>query len=132
MMREHNRIAAHLALMNLHWDDERLYQEARRIVGAQLQHITYNEWLPIVLGLIFQISFVFTLLLNYTLTKQTLFSNRGSFQIIGSQYMEDSQLKPIENGYQKQYNSDVNPSIANVFATAAFRFGHSLIQGQME
>ena len=73
-----------------------------------------------------------TYIINYSLTKQKVFSNWENFQIIGSQYMEDSQLKPIENGYQKQYNSDVNPSIANVFATAAFRFGHSLVQGQME
>ena len=46
--------------------------------------------------------------------------------------MQDSQLTPVENGYQKQYDSRVNPSMANVFATAAFRFGHSLVQGQME
>jgi len=49
-MREHRRIADGLASINSHWSDDELFEETRKLVGAQIQHITYSEFLPRVLG----------------------------------------------------------------------------------
>uniref|UniRef100_T1PGN3 Cell adhesion molecule-related/down-regulated by oncogenes n=1 Tax=Musca domestica TaxID=7370 RepID=T1PGN3_MUSDO len=86
-LREHNRIATALKDINPQWEGNTLYHETRKIVGAQMQHITYKHWLPLIIG--------------------------------------ESGMKML--GEYKGYNSSLNPSIANEFATAAFRFGHTLI-----
>lgn len=86
--REHNRLADELTRLNPHWDDERIFQEARKIVGAMLQHIFYSEWLPLILG------------------KDVMYQN---------------DLLPQPTGYYGGYDRNINPSSANVFATAALR-----------
>ncbi|XP_050346823.1 peroxidase isoform X2 [Nymphalis io] len=94
--RQHNRLAFILKKINPQWDDEIVFQEARRILGAQMQHITYAEFLPAILGQDVMWA------LNLTLQNE---------------------------GYSTMYDPTVNPSIANHFSSAAFRFAHTLLPG---
>lgn len=45
-MREHNRLCDEIILAHPDWDDEKIYQRARKIVGGLIQSIVYEEWLP--------------------------------------------------------------------------------------
>ena len=51
-VREHNRLAEQIVANDpsLSGEGEEIYQMSRRIVGAQIQAITYNEFLPVLLG----------------------------------------------------------------------------------
>lgn len=49
-MREHNRLARQIAREQPHLGDEAIYQAARRMVGAEMQVITYREFIPALLG----------------------------------------------------------------------------------
>ncbi|CAG9132466.1 unnamed protein product [Plutella xylostella] len=94
--RQHNRLAGALQRLNPAWDDATLFQEARKIVGAQMQHITYSEFLPIILG---------------------------------NDVMWSLNLTLQDSGHSELYDPAVDPSIANHFSAAAFRFAHTLLPG---
>lgn len=109
-LRHHNIIAQRLKTINPGWTDEKLYQEARAIIAAQLQHITYNEWLPVLLG--------FSQKTNPTDvsmdTRMISSFSRG--------------LKLVTDGRFQEYNVTISPAISNEFATAAFRVGHTMVR----
>lgn len=49
-VREHNRLADLLKAYDSSLTDEQIYQTARKIVGAEMQIITYKEFLPALMG----------------------------------------------------------------------------------
>lgn len=51
LIRYHNNVADRLKEINVGWNDENLFQEARRIVVAQVQHVVYNEYIYKLLGM---------------------------------------------------------------------------------
>lgn len=85
-MREHNLQCDRLKTEHPDWEDEQLYQHARKLVGGLIQSIVYNEWLP-TMGV------------------------------------------PMEQ-YQG-YDASVNPQLTNTFTAAAFRVGHTLLNGNI-
>ncbi|CAG2107788.1 unnamed protein product [Medioppia subpectinata] len=97
-VRDHNRMAVELGRLNPHWDDERIYQECRHIMAASVQHITLNEFLPLVVGE--------ELVHRYNLTEE-------------------------KDGYWNGYDPNVHTAPSQAFTTAAFRFGHTFIQGMV-
>lgn len=84
-IREHNRRCDLLLAAEPGLSGEELYQRARAIVGAQMQVITYKEWLPVMFGV----------------------------------------ADPL--GPYTGYDPLLNAGIANGFATAAYRMGHSML-----
>ncbi|CAI2340685.1 unnamed protein product [Caenorhabditis sp. 36 PRJEB53466] len=49
-LRLHNNIAARLQNMNRRWNPDRIFQETRKIVGGIVQVITYQEFVPELVG----------------------------------------------------------------------------------
>ena len=49
-VREHNRICDLIKEKKVNWNDEEIYQNARRIMTAEYQNIVYGEYLPVVLS----------------------------------------------------------------------------------
>ena len=87
-MREHNFWADHFHSQDPTLTDDDLYFRARAIVGAEIQKITYSDFLPFLIG------------------QDTLTTYAG-------------------------YDENVDPSIANVFGAAAWRFGHSMLSSKV-
>jgi hypothetical protein len=88
-VREHNYWADQIHAAHPNFNDETLYQLARQIVGAELQVITYNEFLPALLG--------------------------------------PNAIPPYAG-----YDPTVNSGVTNEFSTAAFRFGHSMVDNSID
>jgi hypothetical protein len=87
-VREHNRLVGALSANQPLWSDEELFQTARKIVGAEMQAITYGEFLPAILG--------------------------------------PSTAHEVDP-FDQRYDPSVRPDVANEFATAIYRFGHSML-----
>ena len=91
----------------------RVFLETRRYIGAVIQHITYNEWLPIILGPRYHHDHLDHLDHHY--------HHYHHLDPLIIRVLEIFELKLLPRGYYHGYNDTVNPTISNSFAAAAFR-----------
>ena len=100
-VREHNRIAMALKNINPHWGEEKLFQEARQIVGAQIQKITYKDYLPLLIG-----DLLPKLILDYSIQGYNDQVNPGipnAFATAAYRYGH-SQIQPFFDRLDEDYN----------------------------
>lgn len=109
-VREHNRIAKFFSQMNMDWDDDKIYHETRHIVAAGVQHVMVNEFLPLLLGHSF--------LSGYKMKSPSPSSSSSS-----------SSSSSHHDGHFDGYHKSVTTSTGTGFAAAAFRYGHSMVEG---
>ena len=83
-MREHNRLATQIAAATPGLSGDEIYLRARRLVGAEMQRITFEEFLPLLLG--------------------------------------PGAIPPYAG-----YDPTVDGSIRNLFSTACYRVGHTML-----
>lgn len=46
----------------------------------------------------------------------------------GEKLTDQLNLRPRQNGYDTSYNKEIDAGVSNEFSTAAYRFGHSMLQ----
>ena len=122
-MREHNRVSDFFIKLNPQWDDERLHQESRRIVIAEMQHVVYNEFVPLLLGMC--PDSVGSLSSARTTKSQSIFITS---LLTGEKLTKSLGLNCLTEGYYHGYDDSLDAGVANSFASAAFRFFHSMIK----
>lgn len=101
-------------------------QETRHIVAAIVQHVTYTEFLPMLLG-------------KETVQKYDLMpesevwsSHVWVSHTVAWSGSSLSNLWSFVQGYWNGYDPDADATVPSAFATAAFRFGHSLLPSVLE
>lgn len=103
--RQHNRIASALKVLHPSWNDETLFNEARRYTVAIFQYIVWNEWIPVFHGE-WKYYYFFIFLIQVSLIYHDKFYTGNLTQRF------------------KQTYSDVDPTTSSDFAHSAFRYQH--------
>lgn len=63
-------------------------------------------------------------------TLQHIIYNEWLPYVVGTETMERFGLNVHNQGYSTDYSGDVNACVTSEFTTAAFRFGHSTVDGK--